>query len=95
MRSPASRPLVISTSSPTTCPVVTTRSSARIVGDHEHAGGAGDRPDGRGRHEQRRRFAACSMRAVAKNPGFRRPSSFGTSASTTSARDSALSAGET
>ena len=39
--------------------------------------------------------AACSMRAVAKNPGLRRPLPFGTTASMVSARVSAFSDGET
>ena len=38
---------------------------------------------------------ACSMRAVAKKPGLRRPLPFGTTASTISARVSAFTDGDT
>ena len=41
------------------------------------------------------RFSASSMRAVAKNPGFSRPSAFGTIASSVSARVDAVTDGET
>ena len=41
------------------------------------------------------RFCACSICAVAKNPGFSRPAALGTMASSVSARVAAVTDGET
>ena len=53
-----------------------------------------DRPDD-GPEHPRRTDLGRAIRAVAKNPGFSRPSAFGTIASTMSARVSAVTDGET
>ena len=85
-RSPAFRPLVISTRSPTVSPVVTIRSSTwsplttytRLVPAMVCTADAGTSTPGV--------RAGCSMRAVANRPGFSTAFGFGTIASTVSAR---------
>ena len=71
------------------------RSSTLSSCHDEYAAGAGDGFDRGGRHEQAGAGDGCCRSAVANSPGFSRPSAFGATASTVSARWSVCNAGDT